>query len=175
MNPNDRQVAGSHYAAGGTAQHWDYAIQALNNRYLEGQITKYVMRHRKKNGKQDLEKAMHFLDKLDESYRLGFVGPPVTYYPFNVHALVVNNGLNTDEAYIVNLMVRWNGPALDEVRRRIGQLMVNAEDDQRKEDRRKAGGFPGSPLDLETLKKGAGDPIGDKGACEPGTEYTNQG
>jgi len=65
MAANDKQVAGSHYA--GKVQHWDMVVMHQLN-YFEGQITKYVMRARKKNGKQDLEKAAHFLEKYLEVY-----------------------------------------------------------------------------------------------------------
>lgn len=34
--------------------------------FLEGSVIKYVVRHRNKNGKQDLEKARHFIDLLIE-------------------------------------------------------------------------------------------------------------
>jgi hypothetical protein len=63
---NERQVAGAHYG-GGTHQHWDIVVEHDLN-YFEGQITKYVMRCRKKNGKQDLEKAKHFIEKYLEVY-----------------------------------------------------------------------------------------------------------
>lgn len=66
MSANDRQVAGSHYG-GGAHQHWDIVVEHSLN-YFEGQITKYVMRCRKKNGKQDLEKAKHFIEKYLEVY-----------------------------------------------------------------------------------------------------------
>jgi hypothetical protein len=50
-----------HYAA--TIQHWDFVLaNALP--YMEGQITKYVTRWRKKDGKADLLKARHYLQKL---------------------------------------------------------------------------------------------------------------
>lgn len=65
MSANDKQVAGTHYRA--EVQHWDMVVMhALN--YFEGQITKYVMRARKKNGLQDLQKAHHFLEKYMEVY-----------------------------------------------------------------------------------------------------------
>ena len=74
MAANDIQVAGSHYAA--EVQHWDIVvIHKLN--YFEGQITKYVMRARKKNGRQDLEKARHFIEKYLEVYEQ-VVGPVPT-------------------------------------------------------------------------------------------------
>jgi hypothetical protein len=60
---NDKQVGGTHYQS--TIQHWDY-VMANNLGYMEAQIIKYVTRWRKKNGVQDLEKALHFLEKLIE-------------------------------------------------------------------------------------------------------------
>lgn len=70
---NDRQVGGSHYTeesavcphCGKVIQHWDLFAKLP---YLIGQVAKYVLRFRSKNGKQDLEKAQHFLQKLMEVY-----------------------------------------------------------------------------------------------------------
>lgn len=64
MSANEMQVAGNHYA--GTYQHWDFVNEALCGCYMEGQITRYVSRWRKKNGVQDLQKALHYTDKLLE-------------------------------------------------------------------------------------------------------------
>jgi hypothetical protein len=64
---NARQVGGEHYG-GSAVQHWD--IVAMHNLdYFQGQITKYVMRHKQKHGIQDLEKAQHFLEKYIELLR----------------------------------------------------------------------------------------------------------
>jgi len=68
MKANDTQVGGLHYRTG--YQHWDFVIEHLENRYLEGQITKYVTRWRRKNGLQDLMKASHFLVKLIEAVQM---------------------------------------------------------------------------------------------------------
>lgn len=70
---NDRQVGGAHYRS--PIQHWDYVL-ANDIPYLEAQIIKYVTRHRKKNGLQDLEKAQHFLEKLIEEERSKLVPQP---------------------------------------------------------------------------------------------------
>ena len=69
---NTTQVGGGHYK-GTTYQHWDFVICALDGRYLEGNITKYVARWRKKNGLEDLRKARHYLTKLIEEYNIGNV------------------------------------------------------------------------------------------------------
>lgn len=39
-------------------------IAENNLDFLTGNIIKYVLRHRQKNGAQDLEKAKHYLDML---------------------------------------------------------------------------------------------------------------
>jgi hypothetical protein len=41
-------------------------VAAYNIRYFEAQIMRYVTRWQKKNGVQDVEKAFHYLDKLEE-------------------------------------------------------------------------------------------------------------
>jgi hypothetical protein len=66
MSANNKQVAGTHYAnPTGGSQHWDMVVEHQLN-YFEGQATKYIMRCRKKNGKQDIQKAIHFLEKYLE-------------------------------------------------------------------------------------------------------------
>jgi hypothetical protein len=60
---NNTQVGGQHYAS--EYQHWDL-IWRLKMGYFPGQITKYALRFRKKNGLQDLEKAAHFARKYSE-------------------------------------------------------------------------------------------------------------
>lgn len=60
---NESQVAGGHYAS--AVQCWDYIV-SNDLGYLEGNIIKYVTRHKKKNGLQDLQKAQHYLQKLIE-------------------------------------------------------------------------------------------------------------
>lgn len=68
VNANSRQVGGGHYKTEHGLEHWD-VVAMFGLDYFQGQITKYVMRHRKKNGIQDLEKARHFLDKYIELER----------------------------------------------------------------------------------------------------------
>lgn len=63
MSANDKQVDGEHYKL--EIQPWDY-ITLNRLGYLEGNIIKYVTRHKEKNGAKDLEKAKHYIDKLIE-------------------------------------------------------------------------------------------------------------
>lgn len=62
---NDRQVGGAHYGKV-EYQHWDFATDVELN-YLIGCASKYPTRWRDKNGAQDLEKALHYLQKAEES------------------------------------------------------------------------------------------------------------
>lgn len=65
---NKTQVAGGHYQS--KIQHWDIVAEHQLD-YFAGQITKYVMRWKLKNGVQDLEKAQHFLEKYIELVKAG--------------------------------------------------------------------------------------------------------
>jgi hypothetical protein len=65
-NPKEKQVGGRHYK--------DMAIQPsefiVKNKldWYQGNVIKYVVRHDQKNGKQDLEKAIHYLQLMIEYY-----------------------------------------------------------------------------------------------------------
>ena len=67
MSANDKQVGGQHYKGmtPDIPQHWDI-VSMHNLDYFQGQITKYVMRWKNKNGVEDLLKAQHFLEKYIE-------------------------------------------------------------------------------------------------------------
>jgi hypothetical protein len=64
MAANDKQISGTHYKQ--TAiQPWDY-VAANNLGYFEGSAIKYITRWRSKGGIADIQKAIHFLEKLIE-------------------------------------------------------------------------------------------------------------
>jgi len=69
---NTTQVAGTHYQT--EFQHWDL-VATTGAGYFEGQVSKYITRHTKKNGKQDALKALHFARKLYELVVEGKVTP----------------------------------------------------------------------------------------------------
>ena len=64
MSAYDKQIGGKHYQ--------NFSIQpskfVIENELLfpEGNVIKYVCRHRFKNGKEDLEKAVHFIEMIIE-------------------------------------------------------------------------------------------------------------
>lgn len=63
MKPSERQEGGEHY---------DVPIQPteyiLKNKipFIEGNVIKYVTRHRQKNGAEDILKAIHYLELILE-------------------------------------------------------------------------------------------------------------
>ncbi len=62
----DKQVGGDHYK--------NMAIQPVqfnqgnNIPFMEASAIKYLVRHRSKNGRQDLQKAIHFIEMAIEHY-----------------------------------------------------------------------------------------------------------
>ena len=64
MSALDTQEGGSHYK--------DMAIQPVtfivknNIPFLEGNVIKYICRHANKNGVQDIDKAIHYLQLIKE-------------------------------------------------------------------------------------------------------------
>ena len=62
-----QQVGGDHYKK--LRMQPVELIAKLQLNYFLGNVLKYVTRHRDKNGKEDLEKALHYL-KFAEKYKL---------------------------------------------------------------------------------------------------------
>lgn len=60
----DTQVGGDHYSKN-VIQPWD-VIEQYGLNYFSGNVLKYLLRYRDKNGVEDLKKARHYLDKLIE-------------------------------------------------------------------------------------------------------------
>lgn len=137
MNSNTTQVGGNHYK-GTTYQHWDFVILGLHGRYLEGNITKYIARWRKKNGLQDLQKARHYLNKLIELYSNGVVRPmPVMAVPPHHTAghFCDVNGIEVSERMIILMVSNWqNRTDLHHAAKTLDALIEKeqyAEEDQR--------------------------------------------
>ena len=74
MKANDIQHGGKHYQA--DYQHWDLVADLQLNYYLAN-ATKYMTRHRSKNGREDVLKAMHYLDKYIELIEQERMPPPL--------------------------------------------------------------------------------------------------
>lgn len=65
---NETQVGGTHYKQFKGMEPWD-VITGWGLGYLDGTALKYIARWKHKNGIQDLEKAIHFLQKAIEVYK----------------------------------------------------------------------------------------------------------
>jgi hypothetical protein len=63
---SQRQVQGNHYK-GTNIQSWDVFLDWQLDPWACN-VIKYVQRHRKKAGKHDLEKALHYLEYMIEKY-----------------------------------------------------------------------------------------------------------
>jgi len=126
MGANDVQVGGRHYA--GEIQHWDL-IERYGIGYLEGCATKYVQRWRKKNGAQDLQKAIHYVDKLLELYDEG-CRIPRGIVPINVlQDFARVHELNVHEMGAIVSLCAWTCRAnLESARNDIAQLLLTAGD-----------------------------------------------
>lgn len=67
--PNDYQVGGDHYRKHSPDyQHWDLVADFHMN-YFTANITKYVVRWREKEGVKDLQKTVHYCEKLMSLYK----------------------------------------------------------------------------------------------------------
>lgn len=77
MNTTDKQVGGAHYQT--PIQPVQY-IHANNLNFFEGNVVKYITRHRNKGGKADLEKAIHYIEMLIEfEYNEDISDETITY------------------------------------------------------------------------------------------------
>lgn len=105
---NERQIGGSHYAGG--YQHWDF-VREMGLDYLQGCATKYVARWRKKNGVEDLYKALHYTEKRAENTMRNTNTPDYWDAPnsFAFRAIFLfgrENGLNLGEVEAIAYIVR---------------------------------------------------------------------
>jgi hypothetical protein len=90
MNADERQVGGNHYKMNGrhSCEHWNYVL-ANDLDYFQAQITKYVTRWKNKNGLQDLEKALHFLEKYIQEMRVDYGPKEMPANPFSEEVMSV--------------------------------------------------------------------------------------
>ena len=69
MKANKKQVGGKHYMK--------YKIQPIefitknNIPFIEGNVIKYLLRYKDKNGMQDLDKCIHYIELLKDMYHNG--------------------------------------------------------------------------------------------------------
>lgn len=84
MSVDEVQHGGNHYKIDDDRfQHWNFVV-ACDLGYHLGNATKYITRHRKKNGVEDLKKAGHYIDKMVELIRSSKVDQPISGIGENV-------------------------------------------------------------------------------------------
>ena len=104
------QVGGGHYES--DYQHWDL-ISYHGVGYLEGCATKYIVRWRKKDGVEDLKKALHYTKKLyslhkDHDKRVFKCHVPLTeLYKF----FEANPHLEKLEKEVITALLQWILPS----------------------------------------------------------------
>lgn len=105
MSVNDKQVGGEHYRS--KVQHWDY-VELNGLRYTEGCATKYATRNRKKgHQRQDLEKAVHYVEKVQDLHRNGVLAPRTAPIVITPEEFARSNDLTENEAEVVLLLTFW--------------------------------------------------------------------
>ena len=68
--PSDKQIGGSHYKDC-VIQPVDYIVKN-NLDFLEGNVVKYITRHKTKNGIEDIRKVIHYAELiLEKKYGKG--------------------------------------------------------------------------------------------------------
>ena len=122
MSVNDTQIGGGHYIKN-KYQHWDYVIDT-NLHYLLSCATKYIARWRDKNGIEDLQKPIHYLEKAEES-GVFTRGKQDTNLMFRTEEFC--NQLNDDDAMVIRLIVTNK---YTEAKHQIKSLIEHAEEDQ---------------------------------------------
>jgi hypothetical protein len=103
--PNERQVGGDHYKQHNGLEHWDL-VERFGLGYLEGCATKYIARHGSKGGRQDLEKALHYIEKLMELHENDFrvargIVPMAALTEFT-------KGMGVHERGAIHMLCRWD-------------------------------------------------------------------
>lgn len=125
MSVNEKQVGGEHYRS--KVQHWDY-VELNGLRYTEGCATKYATRNRKKGQqRQDLEKAIHYVEKVQDLHRNGYLHPRTAPMVISLVDFVESNELTENEAEVVRILTYWEADpeltrALEILREMIEEL-----------------------------------------------------
>ena len=131
MSANNKQVGGGHYRTvkKDGVQHWDYCV-VVNVPNLEYAATKYLTRWYKKNGLQDIQKAVHYMEKRIESFRnhVGIVkGANRNQGLFNRY--IEDNQIPHHEREVIDLIMHWKGvDQLEDILSRLQNLLNTAEE-----------------------------------------------
>ena len=133
MRASDRQVGGTHYKPkiDNGVEHWTYCIRSETPN-LEYAASKYVTRWRNKNGVQDLEKAIHYLEKRIESVNLhiGTMKGGI-YLPLMFGEFISSAECTIEEAAILYLIMHWT--RVSELQTAIADIRILIQQAQEEE------------------------------------------
>lgn len=62
MIASSKQIGGTHYQTK-AIQPWE-VVERNNMGFFDGNALKYIMRYKEKNGVEDLQKAIHYIERL---------------------------------------------------------------------------------------------------------------
>jgi hypothetical protein len=133
VTANEYQIGGKHYKT--KYEHWDLVLNTRMG-YLEGNATRYIVRWRKKNGTEDLRKAMHYVNKLIEWAAKGHNRQDLSAYWINdiiaeVTAFSKENKLGWIEQQAVQHLAAWTKlEHLEFARSSLIKLLEIAEDEE---------------------------------------------
>lgn len=123
MSANEKQVAGTHYKTTGI-QHWDL-IHDNDVGYLAGNATKYLCRFRRKGGAQDLQKALHYVEKMIEKHN-NFAGRASgNVGEMDLTEFFADNGLSGPECVPIRLILNWKFVSHLDIARNLIQTLLS--------------------------------------------------
>ncbi len=94
MSALDNQIGGSHYKSGYQPVEL-FARLSLNA--FQANIIKYLSRFKRKNGREDLEKAMHYTQLMGELQPLSIIGAyPFDFWWSELESFIKANGIEDD-------------------------------------------------------------------------------
>lgn len=104
MSVNSYQIGGTHYKT--SYEHWDL-VSVVGLTYLEGCTTKYVTRSRSKGGLEDLKKALHYLNKIQDTVAEREWATGYVFRAQEVEAFAQANALSAAEKDYILALCTW--------------------------------------------------------------------
>lgn len=160
MTVNSMQVGGTHYKT--AYEHWDLCVNAALG-YLEGNATRYIARWRKKNGVEDLKKALHCTNKLLEVLPkvVSWRGERLVGYEYargECISFCCQNKLTPIESRIVMALATWRREE-DVVEARDDILMLMDEADYERLEGQEPKTVPATDSNKHALQDEIGEPM----------------
>lgn len=132
-DPNETQIGGSHYK-GREFQPWDWATEKfckVKLGYFETSAIAYLVRFREKGGLQDLNKVLHYIDKIIWAHDHGHYGNRCQVENLTIFRFNRENNCDALQSETVRFLVTWRAPQeLMEARKLVVELIELEKDHQ---------------------------------------------